>query len=94
MINFFISEAPLTFAPHFLMHSTTVSFRTIAQKKQEFEIALPQNNLNKGKFLTDLFDQRQVFTYLKETTGFMVEGILAQNGGVFERLLWSEIHQS
>ena len=42
------------------MHSTTVSFRTIAQKKQEFEIALPQNNLNKGKFLTDLFDQRRV----------------------------------
>ena len=26
-----------------------VSFKTIAQKK-EFEIALPQNNLNKGKF--------------------------------------------
>ena len=81
MINFFISEAPLTFAPHFLMHSTTVSFRTIAQKKQEFEIALPQNNLNKGKFLTDLFDQHQVFTYLKKTTGLLIEGISEQNMG-------------
>ena len=59
--------------------SVVISFRVSAQKKQEFEIELQQNNLNKGKFLTDLFDQRRVLTYLKETEGFIVEGISEQN---------------
>ena len=45
--------------------SVVISFRVSAQKMQEFEIELQQNKLNKGKFLTDLFDQRHVLTYLK-----------------------------
>ena len=40
-----------------------IGFSISAQKKQEFEIVLPQNNLNKGNFLSDLFDQRHILTY-------------------------------
>ena len=45
--------------------SVVISFTVSAQKTQEFEIELQQNNLNKGEFLSDLFDQRHVLTYLK-----------------------------
>ena len=61
--------------------SVVISFRVSAQKRQEFEIELQQNNLNKGKFLSDLFDQRHILTYLKETNGLLVEGISEQNMG-------------
>ena len=61
--------------------SVVISFRVSAQKIQEFEIELQQNKLNKGKFLTDLFDQRHVLTYLKETEGLLIEGISGQNMG-------------
>ena len=61
--------------------SVVISFRVYAQKKQEFEIKLQQDNLNNGKFLSDLFDQRHVLTYLKETDGLLVEGISGQNMG-------------
>ena len=61
--------------------SVVISFRVSAQKMQEFEIELQQNKLNKGKFLTDLFNQRHVLTYLKETEGLLVEGISGQNMG-------------
>ena len=61
--------------------SVVISFRVSAQKMQEFEIELQQNKLNKGKFLTDLFDQRHVLTYLKETEGLLIEGISGQNMG-------------
>ena len=64
--------------------SVVISFRISAQKKQEFEIELQRNNLNKGKFLSDLLDQRHVLTYLKETERFIVEGISEQNMGYLE----------
>ena len=58
-----------------------ISFRVSAKKKQEFEIECQQKGIEKSKFLTDLFDQRRVLTYLKETTGLLVEGVSAQNRG-------------
>ena len=61
--------------------SVVISFRVSAQKMQEFEIELQQNNLNKGKFLADLFDQRHVLTYLKETNRLLVKGMSEQNMG-------------
>ena len=64
--------------------SIVISFWISAQEKQEFEIELHQNNLDKGKFLADLFDQRHVLTYLKDTTGLLVEGISEQNRGYLE----------
>ena len=65
--------------------SITISFRTVALKKQEFEIECQQNGIEKGKFLSELFDQRHVLAYLKETEGLLLlEGISEQNIGYLE----------
>ena len=61
-----------------------MAFRVSPQKKQEFEIECQQNGIDKGKVLQDLFDQRHVLAYLKQTNLLLVEGISEQNIGYLE----------